>query len=283
MSQDSTKYILGFAATVCIVCSVVVSGAAVGLKDLQVANELVDKQKKVLDVSGALRPGESDTMEADAITALYDTAVVPRLVYLPDGSYLEAAGGEGMYAYAFKREDGREVSGEIDIGTFDLQKARKDPDLGYKPTDNPSKVLTQSYVGLVYHIMKDEKIEKVIVPVEGYGLWGTLFGYLAVEQDAETVSGLTFYKHIETPGLGGEVDNPAWKGLWKGRKIYDSTGKPALKIIKGPAGSVADAPHEVDGLSGATLTGNGVTNLLRYWTDETGYGPYLKKFKEKGE
>jgi Na+-transporting NADH:ubiquinone oxidoreductase subunit C len=284
MSQNSTGYILGFAAGVCLVCSVFVSGAAVMLKDRQVANEIVDKQKKVLDVSGALRPGESDTMEAAAINELYAEKVVPRLIYMKDGTYLEPVDGkEGFFAYSIDREDGGTVEGEIEIASFDFQKARKHPELGYKAEGNLAKVITKSHVGLVYHVMRGDQIDKLIIPIEGYGLWGTLFGFMAIEKDAQTVAGLTFYKHIETPGLGGEVDNPQWKGLWKGRKLFDAEGKPALEVIKGPAGSVTEAPHHIDGLSGATLTGRGVTHLVRYWTDDTGYGPYLTNFREKGE
>jgi Na+-transporting NADH:ubiquinone oxidoreductase subunit C len=118
------------------------------------------------------------------------------------------------------------------------------------------------------------------LPVEGYALWSTLYGFLALDVDTKTVRGLTYYQHGETPGLGGEVDNPAWKALWPGRIAYDEQWLPTIRVIKGKAGSASEDPHQVDGLSGATLTSRGVTNMLQFWLGENGFGPYLAKFRE---
>ncbi len=127
-----------------------------------------------------------------------------------------------------------------------------------------------------------DQIQQVVLPVYGKGLWGTLYGYLAVKSDLETVQGITFYQHKETPGLGGEVDNPDWKAQWEGRKLYDESGKPASLVFKGPAPTTN--AYAVDGLSGATITSRGVTNLIRYWVSDDGYGPFLKKMaSEIGE
>jgi Na+-transporting NADH:ubiquinone oxidoreductase subunit C len=114
------------------------------------------------------------------------------------------------------------------------------------------------------------------------GLWSTLYGYLALEPDARTIQGLTFYKHGETPGLGGEVDNPRWKALWPGRLASDEDGTPKIAVVKGRAGSVSEDPYHVDGLSGATITSNGVTNLMHFWLGKNGFGPYLDKQRAQG-
>ena len=92
---------------------------------------------------------------------------------------------------------------------------------------------------------------------------------------------MTFYEHKETPGLGGEVDNPRWKALWDGRKAFDAAGVPEIQVVKGLAGSVDDAPHDVDGLAGATMTSRGVTNLLRFWLGEAGFQSYLDRLREE--
>ncbi len=107
-----------------------------------------------------------------------------------------------------------------------------------------------------------------------------MFGYLALEGDVSTIAGLGFYSHKETPGLGGEVDNPKWKALWPGVQLFDANGSPALSLVKSrsPAGS-AKAQYEVDALSGATFTTKGVENMVKYWMGEGGFGPYLKKLK----
>jgi Na+-transporting NADH:ubiquinone oxidoreductase subunit C len=135
---------------------------------------------------------------------------------------------------------------------------------------------------MIYHVMEAGSVARLIIPVEGKGLWSTLYGFLALEKDVDTITGITFYQHGETPGLGGEVDNPKWKALWKGRKAFNADQEPTIEVLKGQAGSVQDAPHHVDGLSGATITSRGVTYLVQFWLGEHGFGPYLAKFRAGG-
>ena len=122
----------------------------------------------------------------------------------------------------------------------------------------------------------------VVLPVEGLGLWGTLYGFVALEGDLRTIRGLTFYEHKETPGLGGEVDNPRWKALWRDRLAFNDDRQPVIRVIKGPAGPAPDAPYSVDGLSGATITSRGVTNLLQFWLGPDALGPYLTRLRDEG-
>jgi Na+-transporting NADH:ubiquinone oxidoreductase subunit C len=120
----------------------------------------------------------------------------------------------------------------------------------------------------------------VVLPIHGYGLWGTLYGFLSLEGDGNTVIGLGFYEHKETPGLGAEVDNPKWKAIWPGKKVYDDQGEVAVQVVKGGVDKASDeAIHQVDGLSGATLTSRGVENLLRFWLGDEGFGPFLAKLR----
>ena len=115
------------------------------------------------------------------------------------------------------------------------------------------------------------------MPIRGYGLWGTLYGYIAIDSDLNTIRGLEFYAHKETPGLGAEVDNPKWKALWDGKSIYKDD-QVEIEVIKGKVDpSNKMATYQVDGLSGATLTSRGVTNMLVYWFGESGYKETLKK------
>ena len=102
-----------------------------------------------------------------------------------------------------------------------------------------------------------------------------MYGYLALEPDANTVVGLRFYEHGETPGLGGEIDDERWLRNWTGKRIYGASGEPLIGVVKGAGRSV----HEVDGITGATLTGEGVTNLLRYWLGRHGFEPYLSRLR----
>ena len=131
-------------------------------------------------------------------------------------------------------------------------------------------------IGPVYLWLNDQNsIDKVVVPIRGYGLWGTLYGYLSLDSDLNTVRGIEFYDHKETPGLGAEVENQDWKDLWEGKLLYGNDGGVQLKVVKGSA----KGKYQINGLSGATLTSNGVSNMINYWLGSDGYGPALEKIK----
>jgi len=131
----------------------------------------------------------------------------------------------------------------------------------------------------VYLVMDGARTEQVILPIQGAGLWSTMYGYLAVENDGNTVRGLRFYSHAETPGLGDQVDKPTWREQWQGKKLYGPDGAPRIEVVKGPAPD--DSDYQIDGLAGATLTGRGVSVFVRHWIGEQGYGPYLKTLGEE--
>lgn len=125
------------------------------------------------------------------------------------------------------------------------------------------------------YIFYDDKgiMQKIVLLIYGNGLWSTMYGFIGLEKDLVTISSITFYDQKETPGLGGEVDNPSWKALWRGKKIYDDKGDVALSVKKGVDGSV----YSVDGLSGATMTTKGVDNIIKFWFGENGYRKFFKK------
>ncbi|NNC55625.1 MAG: Na(+)-translocating NADH-quinone reductase subunit C, partial [Pseudomonadales bacterium] len=167
---------------------------------------------------------------------------------------------------------------------FDQRKAAKDPARSTKLDSDAdlAKISRRENQALIYLVESNGSFEKVILPVHGYGLWSTLYGFIALESDLNTVAGLGFYDHAETPGLGGEVDNPRWKAQWPGKKVYKN-GDVELGLLKGAVDpSAPNAKYKVDGLSGATLTGRGVTNLIQFWLGENGFRPFLENFK-RGE
>ena len=150
----------------------------------------------------------------------------------------------------------------------------------YASIEEHSTELASAEQAPVYLVMDGAQIAPVILPVEGAGLWATMYGFLAVENDGKTARGLQFYNHGETPGLGDQVDKPAWRAQWQGKKLYGPDGKPQITIIKGYAPDGSD--YEIDGLAGATLTARGVNNLVHHWIGDQGYGPYLKELSETG-
>ncbi|HJN43425.1 MAG: Na(+)-translocating NADH-quinone reductase subunit C [Acidobacteria bacterium] len=256
--QGSIGYNLAFAAAVCLVCAVVVSSSAVALADRQDRNAALDRQKNVLLAAGLATDDES--LDADEVVTRFGP--ITRIM-------VNLATGERV--------------GDVDPATFDQRAATIDPVLSRTAPDNAARIARLPNTVLVYEIRDEaDRLEAVILPVEGLGLWGTLYGFIALEGDLRTIRGLTFYEHKETPGLGGEVDNPRWKARWTGRLAFDDDLAPAIAVVKGLAGAVADDPHAVDGLSGATLTSRGVTNLLRFWLGPDGFDPYLTRLRAEG-
>jgi len=260
MHIDGTAYIVRFAAYVCIACSLVVASAAVGLKPRQDRNALLDRQKKILSVTGLMKSGER--LSATDVIGLFDDNIKTVLVNLEEGAIVP--------------ED------EMDVAEFDQQECAKDPDCGSDAPANPSQVKRFPKYAKVYQVIKDGEVDMLVLPIEGMGLWAIMYGFLAVDKDGSTIRGLEYYKHGETPGLGAEVENPIWKNLWPGRKIFDDTGETAIMVKKGVAGPPAQAPHTVDGLAGATLTSNGVSNMITLWMGENGFEAFLKNVSGKG-
>ncbi len=256
--MHDTKYTIFFAALVCFVCSIFVAGSAVLLKDLQDANVLLDRQKKVLDVADLVEEGQK--LSAIEVNALFEANIQAVVVDLATG----------------------ETVTDIDPATFDQGKAAKDPATSNAAEENAAKVRRVPNNALIYQVVVEGELTAIIFPIEGAGLWGTLYGFIAVGPDLQTVKGITFYQHKETPGLGGEVDNTRWKSLWQGRHLFDEGGRIALSVNKGQAGSVEEDPYHVDGLSGATLTSRGVTNSIHFWLGEQGFGTYLKAARNGG-
>lgn len=251
MSNDSIGKTFTVAILLCLVCSVVVSGAAVMLKPKQQENKLLDKQKNILSAAGLL--------DANQDVASQFSKVEKRVVNIETGQYVDSS---------------------FDVEKFDQRKAKKDPkqSIQLDSSIDIASLKRRSKYAEVYLVNNDEgHLDTIILPVSGYGLWSTLYGFIALKSDLNTVAGLAFYDHAETPGLGGEVDNPKWKAQWLDKKIFNDEGEVVAKLKKGGVNPDVEFEklHFVDGLSGATLTSNGVNNLIHFWLGEHGFGPYL--------
>ena len=255
--MNTARYILGFAAGVCLVCAVLVSGSAVALRDLQAENAERERQRNVLFAAGLADPEE----------ALSDEEMARRFA--------------SVRAVVVDLETGEELPEADPAGVDPLVEAGL-PETSRPVADNLARVRRVERRSVVYLVAGEAASggpSAVVLPVRGQGLWGVLYGFLALEADLDTVRGLTFYRHKETPGLGGEVDNPSWKALWPGRRVFSGGGEPVIEVARAAAGPVAEDPHRVDGLAGATMTSRGVTNLLRFWLAENGFGPYLDRLR----
>ncbi|MFV2034978.1 MAG: Na(+)-translocating NADH-quinone reductase subunit C [Halocynthiibacter sp.] len=261
MARDSVGHTLTVATILCVVCSVLVSGAAVGLRSRQEANKAQDQMKNVLIAAGLFHEKEN---AAEEVNSIFEDRIERVLIDLKTGEPT--------------------ASDVVDPETYNQREAVRKPDLSepVEPPNGLGGIKRREKYAFVYEV-KDEsgQIEQVVLPVYGKGLWSTLYGFIAIGKDGRTVRGITFYEHGETPGLGGEVDNPRWKALWNGKQLFDESGQVKIDVIKGTVVAGAEnAQYKIDGLSGATITSNGVEQLVRYWVGSDGFGPFLEKLRQ---
>ena len=230
----------------CIACAIIVSVTAVSVRPEQNLNIENEKKVKILAAAGI----QTDKVDEEflRIKTVFVDFETDKLVTI-DSAY-------------------------------DHIKAASNPDQStvIPKADDIAVLKRRENIGTIY-VWVDEKnaIEKLVLPIRGYGLWGTLYGYLSLDSDLNTVRGIEYYDHKETPGLGGEVDNPNWKSDWYGKRIYNENGSVALYVTKG----ASSTDYEIDGISGATLTTNGVSNMIKYWLGDNGYGPIIKNLNEE--
>ncbi|OZG73469.1 Na(+)-translocating NADH-quinone reductase subunit C [Hahella sp. CCB-MM4] len=259
-SNDSIQKIVTVALALCVVCSVIVSASVVILKPVQVQNKTLNLKENILRAAGMLSaaPTKQEIEEKFA-------QITPKLVDLDTGEYVEPS-----------------AAGFASMEAFDQKKVAQNPDTSRVLTsaEDQASIKRREKYAKVYIVTEGDEISRVILPVRGYGLWSTLYGFLALKGDADTVVGLGFYEHGETPGLGGEVDNPNWKAQWPGKEVYNENGEAVVRLVKGGVNpEAADAKYSVDALSGASLTSRGVQNLLQYWLGEEGFKTYLDRVR----
>ena len=243
--QESTARTFLVALFVAVSCSLLVSLTAVGLAERQQANRDLDLLKNVLTAAGV--------EDADAIDL--------RIVELDTGEYV--------------------TSQQIGQGTYDQQAAIEDHALSRDiPSDEDLASIGRrekySYVGLIHG--EDGGIDRLILPVRGQGFASLVRAFVVIDADGTTVRSLTIFEQAETPGLGGEITNPAWLASWQGKRIYDEGGSVQIAVVKGAGASDA---YQVDALSGATVTSDAMTNLMRYWFGDTGFKTYLDRLRSE--
>ena len=203
----------------CVACAVIVSVTAVSVRPEQNLNIENEKKLKILAAAGIVT--DEVEKEFSNIETLYVDFASGQLVQVESNyDHIKASASAQSSSIVPKDQD------------IAILKRREN--------------IAPIYVWY----SEEEQIQKVVLPIRGYGLWGTLYGYISLDSDLNTVKGIEYYDHKETPGLGGEVDNPDWKSDWDGKKVYDSSGKVILYVTKGPSSE----DYEIDGISGATLT-----------------------------
>ena len=222
MREDSKTII--FALGICLVCSVLLSGLAAGLKKIQTANREFDVKRNIVKAFGV----DIGVLSKNEIEEKYSTHISKNTIDLDN---------EIIFG------DGKPYS-QINVFSW------KD-DVNAKPS-------------------------KYAFPIAGKGLWSVLYGYLAIDADIETIVGISFYAHKETPGLGAEIEKAWFQDQFKDKKIYENGQVADFKVTKP---GLANNEYSVDGISGSTITSKGVEILLK--KDAEIYAKYFfNKLKE---
>ena len=217
-------FVIGFATVICVVCSLLLSATASTLKSRQDYNVELDRKMNVLKAFGVDIKPDGQALPAAAVEDYFKNNI-SELV-------LDGATGQPVEGLT-----------SCQVEAMDLADRKKLPLFVWK---------------------ENGEVLKYAFPISGKGLWSTIYGYLALEKDLSTVKGVTFFRHGETPGLGGECEKQWFQDNFKGKQLIVD-GKPQFEVVKG---KVADRfpqgnNHAVDGISGATITGNGITKFVR--------------------
>jgi Na+-transporting NADH:ubiquinone oxidoreductase subunit C len=246
----SNQYIFGFAGAICLVCSLSVAAASVSLKDKQDTNRRRDTQGSILR---ALKlPEDGHVATGDEIDVLWEKRVKP-IVITADGT---------------PATDANDLTGDGKVDQKDVDAAAAK----VKGTPDSPSLLT-----IFQRIDEGDQVGAYAIPLRGLGLWGPLSGYIALEPDGATIMGTTFFAPKETPGLGLEIENPAFLAKWPGKRVADASGPRPVRVTKPGLCTGEDC---VDGISGATITCRGLDKAVADGIRI--YEPYLKQVRAGG-
>lgn len=250
--NDDRVKIFGVAFLTALFSAIMVSVASVSLKPLQDAHLEAERAARMEQMLDTL-PGMRDVMAELGVDALET-----RLLDLESGTFVDGA----------------------DAAAFDLPTAETDPEqsVAIPPDADIAGIGRRATLAPVYLLERDGDVLLVVLPVRGKGYQSTLRATLALQADLNTIAALTITEQAETPGLGARSQDPEWQNLWAGKEIADEGGQIVISVVRG----AASGPHQVDGISGATVTSNGVANMLRYWLGDHGYGPFLDRLRAQG-
>ena len=260
MNNDSPVKAFLVILLTALVCSSLVSAAVVALRPIQLNNQMVDRSRNIINLTGLIEKGVTPSDEE--MLELYRGMDV-RIVNI----------------------DEAEFDNELDPLSFDPRRAVNSPELGVNiPADQDRASLgRRSRYAPVYIVLRDEELDRIILPVHGTGMWSTIYGYIALESDLNTIAAATFYEQNETPGLGDQIMRPEWQEQWAGRLIYDEVGDMRFAVNHGKVEPGSSTwLYEVDALTGATVTADAVTGMMQYWFGPHGYRDFLDHLREHG-
>jgi len=259
MNNDSPVKAFLVVFLTALVCSSLVSAAVVILRPIQLNNQMVERSRNIIKLTGLVEEG-----------------VVPA-----DEEMLELYRGMDVRIVDI---DQAAFNDELDPLSFDQRRAVNNPELGIAiPVDQDLASLgRRSRYAPIYIVLNEGELDRVILPIHGTGMWSMIYGYIALESDLNTIAAATFYEQNETPGLGDQILRPEWQAQWEGRRIYDELGDLRFAINPGKVEPGSSTwLYEVDALTGATVTADAVTSMMRYWFGPHGYRDFLDQLRQQ--
>lgn len=246
------------ALIISLFAGILVTTTSTLLKPKYLANKELDQQRYLLAMVRQ-QPGMEgffETIEAEQLKA--------QVVDLDTGQYVQT----------------------LNPHEFDQRIAAQNPEqsIELSSAEDLANIKRREKYAKVYEVRKGSELTMIILPIYGKGFTSTLYGYLGLAADTNTVIALSFYEHGETPGLGARVGDPSWLQQWQGKKVRDPSGNIRIGVARGQVMVTSpEAEYQVDGLSGATWTSRSVTDLLHFWLGSVGYGPYLRQLRSLAE
>lgn len=248
--NDSRGKTVAVAFLVAAICALFVSGATVILRPIQQANRAAEQQIRLEALLAAI-PGMDDILA-------------------------EAGDGE-LSTVVIDLEAGRAV----EMTPEELEVALNDPGNWTSLTQEQDMAgigTRQNYAQVYLLRDSNDDVSLLILPVYGAGAQGPIHAMLALHGDMRTIAGMTVLEHVETPGLGGRIDEPAWQQSFAGVRWADDAGNMQFSVARGPSAS----DFEVDGITGATRTSDAIERIVRFWLGPDGFGPLVAAIK-RGE
>ncbi len=259
MNNDSTLKALLVVGLTALFCSVVVTTTAVTLQPIQRAYQDLERNRVLVGIAGL----------ADSAAALSDREVVSlfqeldaRVVNLDTGAYDDSVSADNLDGAASATDPDASVAipPDQDIATIGRRARRV----------------------AIYVVPRADGIERMILPVYGQGMWSTLYGFIALDADLNTIVGITFYEQAETAGIGDQILRADWQAEWTGKKLYDAEGTLRFRVSNQAVDPQSpEADYHVDAISGATVTTDAVSNLVAYWLGEHGFQPFIDSLRER--
>ena len=254
MSEENLGRTLLVATSVALGCALMVSTAVYLLRPMQLAYADLERNRIVIEAAG-LAPPDSDLSDLAVVARFVDLQV--RIVDLETNEFTD----------------------DVDPQLYDQRAASNDPELSVAIPDqlDLARLGRRARYVPVYLLMDGERIDRIVLPVSGQGMWSTIYGYLSLEPDLNTIAGIRIYEHGETAGIGDRIQDPNWQSEWIGARLYDDAGQLRFRVARD-----AGPPFGVDIISGASVTAEGVGDLVRYWLGEHGYAPLLTRLRMSG-